>query len=80
MASGYRSGAGIAAASSLALLAADAGAGAIAATPASAPQPIIVQLRLPPSTPCASAEISAACGAASAFGPAPGIPAKPNDV
>ncbi|MBB6505250.1 hypothetical protein F4693_002238 [Sphingomonas endophytica] len=34
MAAGYRSGAGIAAASSLALLAADAGAGAIAATPA----------------------------------------------
>lgn len=33
MAAGYRSGAGIAAASSLALLAADAGAGAVAATP-----------------------------------------------
>lgn len=38
MAAGYRSGAGIAAASSLALLAADAGAGAIAAMPA-APAP-----------------------------------------
>ena len=30
--------------------------------------PIIFQLRLPPSTPCASAEIRAACGAGSAFG------------
>lgn len=39
MAAGYRSGAGIAAASSLALLAADAGAGAIAAPPAAADQP-----------------------------------------
>lgn len=39
MAAGYRSGAGIAAASSLALLAADAGAGAIAATPAAADRP-----------------------------------------
>ncbi len=39
MAAGYRSGAGIAAASSLALLAADAGAGASAATPAPAPAP-----------------------------------------
>jgi len=39
VAAGYRSGAGIAAASSLALLAADAGAGAIAAPPAAADQP-----------------------------------------
>src|SRR3546814_20332144 len=29
-------------------------------------------------TPCASDEISPACGAASAFGPAPGAPTKPN--
>ena len=35
-------------------------------------EPIIVQLRSPPSTPLASAEISAACGAASASGPTPG--------
>ena len=44
----------------------------ITPTPTSAPQPIIAQLRSPPSTPLASAEISAACGAASAFGPGAG--------
>ena len=33
----------------------------------------------PPSTPFASDEISGACGAASAFGPAPGIPWKPKE-
>ena len=46
----------------------------------SAPRPISPQFRSPPNTPSASAEISAACGAASAFSPAPGAPAKPNAV
>jgi len=34
----------------------------------------------PPRTPLASDEISAACGAANAFGPAPGMPWKPKEV
>jgi len=38
--------------------------------PIAAPSPIRPQFRLPPNTPLASAEISAACGAASAFSPA----------
>ena len=46
-------------------------------TPSSAPQPIRFQLMSPPSTPLASAEMSAACGAASACSPTPGAPAKP---
>ena len=50
----------------------------ITTAPIAAPSPISPQFRLPPKTPCASAEISAACGAASAFSPAPGAPAKPN--
>ena len=40
---------------------------AIRPTPTSAPMPIIFQSRLPPMTPCASAEISVACGAGSGF-------------
>ena len=35
----------------------------ISPTPTSAPIPIIFHSRLPPMTPCASAEISVACGA-----------------
>ena len=46
--------------------------------PIAAPSPISPQFRSPPNTPSASAEISAACGAASASSPAPGAPAKPN--
>ena len=57
-----------------------ASSSATKATPASAPQRSIGQLRSPPSTPFASAEISPACGAASACGPAPGAPAKPKAV
>ena len=37
-------------------------------TPTSAPMPIIFHSRLPPITPCASAEMSVACGAGSGFG------------
>ena len=51
-----------------------------APTPTSAPMPIIFQSRLPPMTPCASAEISVACGAGSGFGamtPTLAAPAKP---
>ena len=49
----------------------------IVPTPSSAPQPMRFQLMSPPITPLASAEMSAACGAASACSPAPGAPAKP---
>ncbi len=52
---------------------------AISTRPTPIPSSIIGQLALPLITPLASAEISPACGAASALGPAPGAPTKPNE-
>ena len=47
--------------------------------PIAAPMPRSFQSMPPPSTPLASEEISEACGAASASGPAPGAPWKPKE-